>query len=87
MAYTDLPPIPMNRGTVIPGDPRFRHSRVTAFFAAAPKRVRRDSPPTEWVVCVRTGDVVDHHRFDTRLEAEHFALVVDPAFIIPEEKT
>lgn len=89
MAYTDLPPIPMNRGNVIPGDPRFAHSKVTAFFETDNPKKGKGTYATEtiWKVIIRTGDVCDHHTFDTRLEAEHFALTVDPGYAIPPEKT
>ena len=66
------------------GDPRYANSRVTAFYADAPKRVTRSGPAFEWVVCVRSGDVVDRHRFEDRFDAETFALTVDPDFIFPD---
>lgn len=87
MAYMDLPPIPMNRGDVPAGDPRFRNSKVTAFYSMANPKRGTYAPDTIWKVIVRTGDICDHHTFDTRLEAEHFALTVDPAYVIPEPKT
>lgn len=62
------------------GDPRFAASKVTAFYHAPPKKARGGDPPTEWVVCVKTGSVLDVHRFNDRDDAEVFALKVDPDF-------
>ena len=62
------------------GDPRFANSKVTAFYHAASKKARAGDPPTEWVVCVTTGAIVDAHRFSDRVDAEAFALMVDPSF-------
>jgi hypothetical protein len=87
MAYTDLPPIPMNRGNVPAGDPRWRNSKVTAFFETKNPKVGTYAPATLWKVIVRTGDIADHHTFDTRLEAEHFALTVDPGYVLPAPET
>lgn len=88
MAYTDLPPIPMNRGDVPAGDPRWRNSKVTAFFETPNPKAGKGTYATAtlWKVIVRTGDIVDHHAFDSRLEAEHFALTVDPGYVPPAPK-
>lgn len=86
MAYADLPPIHMNRGDVTAGDPRFAHSRVTAFFSAPNKKVGTYAPAVIWTVIIATGSIYDHHHFDSRLEAEHFALTVDPGYVLPLAK-
>lgn len=74
-----LPPIPMNTFDVMEADPRWRNSTVSAFYAAKPKRARAVDA-VEWVVCVKTGAIVDHHRFATREKALAFAKLVEPGF-------
>jgi hypothetical protein len=68
------------------GDPRYRHSNVTAFY---PTPVRPDLPNSAnvWVVAVRTGSLVDHHRYPDRTNAEAFILAIDPDFLKPVDET
>jgi hypothetical protein len=82
-----LPPSPVSfagkhreEATLAAGrDPRFANSKVTAFYAAPPKRATRGAAD-EWVVVVTTGAIADNHRFRDRVDAEAFALLVDPDF-------
>lgn len=86
-AGSSLPPSPVSfAGTkgdraMAGGDPRYANSTVTAFYAAPPKRA--SGPALEWVVVVRTGAIVDMHRFRSRFDAEVFALNVSPGFVPP----